>query len=357
VKILNDKLLSVTEEIYNQLVNKQFPKLAIPDRSKKNVFLDKKTNTFVLGDKKFIRSAGKLGTVKSFAQLTWLIHYVQKELISKKRTTTQRDVFYASMNIPDIAFKEQNESNKIIVDLEALVGLTREQFNIYPGERAIIFGDIEYKYKEARAWIKNPDKVYALNEHPDGFVIGPELVNNTEILSCNAKRIIIVEKQALFRRFVEESAYKKFDAILVFTKGQPPRDCRILVNRLVEQFKLKPYILADADPWGLAIALTIKYGSINLAHIKNLAVPNAEWIGLTPEDIITYKLPTVPFNEKDLKRLNNLMHDLRCKHNKFIYKQLKLWKKLQKKCELESFSKLGLNFIVDEYLKDKIKVT
>lgn len=344
----------VAENIYNQIANKKLPKILIPDRTKKNVILDKKSGSLVIGDRKIVRRASSLSTVKSFAQLTWLIYYIQKELIEKRKTTTQRDIFYASLNIKDIAFKKQQESNNAIVDLEALTGLTREEFNIYPGERAVIFGDIEYKYREPREWIRNPGKVYALNEHPDGFVIGPELVSNTDILSCNAENILIVEKQALFRRFVEDGVYKKFNAVLVFTKGQPPRDCRLFIKRLVSQFKLKPFILCDCDPWGLAIALTIKYGSINLAHLKNLTVPNAEWIGITPSDIVEFRLPTIDFNDKDEKRLQNLFKDVRCKHDKFIYSQLKLWKKMKKKCELESFTKFGLSFIVDEYLKNKI---
>lgn len=350
--------LKVAEEIYNQLSNKQIPKLDIPDRSIRNVKLTSEGLT--IGDRKFIRSAGKLSTAKTFAQLSWLIWFINKELLSTGRTTTLRDVYYTSMSYEDIAYKEEYESNQIIQDLEALTGQTREQFNIYPKERAVIFGDAKFKYVHARPWIPHVDKIYSLNEHPDGLPIGPELTANSEFIEVNADKIIVAEKQAVFRRFVEEQVDKKYNALLVFTEGQPPRNCRLLIRRLSEQFNLPVYCLADGDPYGLSIFLTIKYNSITLAHVKGLNIPQAKWVGITAEDIINYKLPVDPkkgkFTDKDTKKLYDLMKDPRCKNDEYIMSQLRLWEKLKKKVELEAFSKYGLSFIVDKYLKDKLEM-
>ena len=353
-----NNIIKVAESVYEQLNKKEIPKLFVPDRTAKNVKLSEEGLT--LGSHKFVRSAGKLSTVKPFAQLCWLTWYVNKELLSTSRTTTLRDIYYTSMGFEDISFQEQHESNSIIEDLEALTGLTRENFNIYPKERAVIFGDAKFRYVQPRPWIPHTDKIYSLNEHPDGLAIGPELTSNTEFLEVNANKIIVAEKQAVFRRFVEDGVYKKYNALLVFSEGQPPRNCRILIRKLSEQFKLPVFVLTDGDPYGISIFLTIKYNSISLAHIKQLNVPNAKWIGIHAQDIIDYKLPVDPkkgkFSDKDTKRLYDLMKDIRCKSDPFIMQQLRIWDKLKKKVELEAFSKYGINFISDVYLKNKLKV-
>jgi len=348
-------LRQVAESIYKQLEKRQFPKIEIPQRTSSNVKLTKEG--LVLADKKIIKSSSKVSTVKSFAQLCWLNYFACK-LVESGKTTTLRDIYYSAQAYKDIMFKEQVESNRIVEDLEAITGLTREQFNIYPKQRAVIFGDLKFKYITPKPHIKNPNKIYELDEHPDGYVIGPELTNNAEFFECNADKIIVAEKQAVFQRFIEEKVYEKFNALLVFTEGQPPRNCRLLVRKLSEQFNLPVYVLTDSDPWGLQIFLTLKYNSSNLAHVRNLNVPKAKWIGVYAEDITKYKLPTVKMTDKDLKKAKNMLtNDIRCKSNKFFIEQLKLWLKMKRKCELEAFSRYGLSFICDVYLKEKLAIS
>jgi DNA topoisomerase VI subunit A len=42
----------------------------------------------------------------------------------------------------DVNFKDQQESDNIITDLETVLSLAREDFNVYPEERSEIFGDL-----------------------------------------------------------------------------------------------------------------------------------------------------------------------------------------------------------------------
>jgi len=260
-----NNIIKVAESVYEQLNKKEIPKLYVPDRTAKNVKLSEEGLT--LGSHKFVRSAGKLSTVKPFAQLCWLTWYINKELLSTSRTTTLRDIYYTSMGFEDISFQEQHESNSIIEDLEALTGLTRENFNIYPKERAVIFGDAKFRYVQPRPWIPHTDKIYSLNEHPDGLAIGPELTSNTEFLEVNADKIIVAEKQAVFRRFVEDGVYKKYNALLVFSEGQPPRNCRILIRKLSEQFKLPVFVLTDSVIYDEPIIIKNGKGIISFMKI------------------------------------------------------------------------------------------
>jgi DNA topoisomerase-6 subunit A len=88
--------------------------------------------------------------------------------------------------------------------------------------------------------------------------------------------------------------------------------------------------------------------------VRELHTPDAKWIGVWASDIEAYKLPSDPFTDKDLKRLDELLKDPRYKDDPWR-KELKRFKKLRRKSELEAFSRYGLTFIVDNYLKDKME--
>ena len=48
---------------------------------------------------------------------------------------------------------------------------------------------------------------------------------------------------------------------------------------------------------------TLKVGSGNDAHLNEyFCVPQARYLGITPQDIVDYKLPTHPLKEVDVKR-------------------------------------------------------
>ena len=93
---------------------------------------------------------------------------------------------------------------------------------------------------------------------------GDLIVNKIETAEFNDSTVYIfddhielIEKGAMFTRFIEERAYQKFKALLIHTAGQPPRSTRHIVTRLNKELGLPIYVFCDADPWGMAIAITI----------------------------------------------------------------------------------------------------
>jgi DNA topoisomerase-6 subunit A len=100
--------------------------------------------------------------------------------------------------------------------------------------------------------------------------------------------------------------------------------------------------------------MVIISGSANAAHLRGLATPDAKWIGVWGSDIIEYKLPTEPLTEFDLKRLHELKADPRYKNDLWQH-ELDILLKIEKKAELEAFSRYGLTYIVDEYLPAKLE--
>ena len=247
-------------------------------------------------------------------------------------------------------FEDQPESDHTITDLEAFIAMAREDFNVYPEERSSVFGDLTIEYTVPGY----EGKQLNLSDHPDGYLIGSSL-STAEFVKTTADIVIAVEKGGIFTRFIEEKVHKKFKAIVVDTAGQPPRSTRYLLKRLHDELDLDIFILTDGDVYGEHIALVIKSGSANAAHLRELTVSDAKWIGVWASDIQKYKLPTDPMTEADIKRCQELKRDPRYQSDVW-QRELDIFLKMKRKSELEAFSKYGLTKITDDYLPEKLEI-
>ena len=337
-------------DLYDQMEKGQFPSISMPSRSTENINYDPVLRQFVLGDHKVKRSARNVRHVKPFTQLTWAALF-SNELSSNRKTSTLRDVYYSAQAY-EMTFKDQQESNNIITDLETVLGYSREDFNIFPEERSAVFGNLTIEYTVPGYEGKTMD----LTSHPDGVMIGPALTSS-EFVKTTADKVIAIEKGGLFTRFIEESVHKKYNALLVLTAGQAPRATRHFIRRLNQELKLPVYIFTDGDPWGMHIAMVIISGSANAAHLRELTTPDAKWSGVWATDIVNYKLPTDPLDEIDMKRLSELQKDPRYTEDKLMQREIKTFMKNRRKAEQEAFSRYGLTYIVDEYLPAKLEET
>lgn len=333
--------------IYEQLKDGYFPSITMPSRSTENIQYDPDIRQYILGDKQTLRNSRNIRHIKPFTSLVWTAFF-SHELTSQRKTSTLRDVFYSAQAY-EMKFKDQQESNKIITDLETVLGFAREDFHIFPEERSAIFGDLTIEYTVPGY----EGKTLNLTSHPDGVLIGPALTS-AEFVETKADKVIAIEKGGLFTRFIEENVHNKFKAILALTAGQAPRSTRHFIRRLNKELDLPVYIFTDGDPWGMHIAMVIISGSANAAHLRDLNTPDAKWSGVWATDIVNYKLPTDPLLEVDIKRLYELQKDPRYK-DPLWQKEIKTFLKIKKKAEQEAFSRYGLTYIVDEYLPAKLE--
>jgi DNA topoisomerase-6 subunit A len=342
-------LVNLGVKIYEQIDAGYFPSITMPSRSTENIYYDPQLRQFILGDKKVRRSARNIRHLKPFTQLIWAAAF-SHELTAQRKTSTLRDVYYSAQAY-EMTFKDQQESNNIITDLETVLELSREDFNIFPEERSAVFGDLTIEYTVPGY----EGRTLNLTSHPDGVLIGPALTS-AEFVKTTADKVIAIEKGGLFTRFIEENVHKKFNAILVLTAGQAPRATRHFIRRLNRELNLPVYIFTDGDPWGMHIAMVIISGSANAAHLRELNTPDAKWSGVWATDIVNYKLPTDPLDEVDIKRIYELQRDPRYK-DPLWQREIKTFLKIKRKAEQEAFSRYGLTYIVDEYLPAKLEET
>ncbi|MCF2142961.1 MAG: DNA topoisomerase IV subunit A [Candidatus Heimdallarchaeota archaeon] len=345
-----EKLVALGKQVYEQLMNERYPEFEMPMRSSSNIYYDETMRQYTVGEKRIKRHAGNVRHLKPFLQTLFVASFAARDLLEPGRTSTLRDLYYSSESAMAKMFSDQSESDNIITDLEAIIGMAREDFNIFPDARSTIFGDLTVAFRDKKTGSK---REITLTFNPDGQTIGPTLVRS-DFVKTSADKVICIESGGMFQRLVEENADEEFNAILIHLAGQAPRGTRRLIRRLNEELNLPVYVFVDGDPWGVHIYNVIASGSAAAAHLVGLTTPDAIWMGLTASDIMKYDLPTDHFTKGDITRTFQLLKDPRYQ-TPYLQQELRKFIKLKKKAEQQSLTSKSLTFVVDEYLPEKFK--
>ncbi|GAB6055049.1 DNA topoisomerase IV subunit A [Methanobacterium alkalithermotolerans] len=344
-EIAANKLTSLGTSIIEDVTKNKIPNIQVPSRGTSNIVFDEQKRHYVLGDRYGKRSLGNVKQIKKIGQMVYMANFC-KDLVQREKTATLRELYYVSEGW-DVEFGDQQESNIIGEDLEVTLGMTREDLGLMPEEDgASVYGKITLQEDDI--------EINALRSGKSGYTISPT-IDEVEFLDHDVKRVIAVETMGMFHRMVQEEAYKKFDTLIVGLKGQAARATRRFLKRVNEELKLPVYICNDGDPWGFHIAMVIISGSAKLAHVNHqLATPNAKFLGVTASDIINYDLPTDPLKDIDVLRLKELLKDPRYRDETWKT-EIKKMLKIGKKAEQQSFSKYGLEYVVDTYFPEKLE--
>ncbi|WP_423792305.1 DNA topoisomerase IV subunit A [Methanocaldococcus indicus] len=350
-EIAKQKIIDLAKQMYNDLMRGLRPKIKMPIRSLSNAMFDKEKGSFKLVGKEKERTL-TVNQAKIFAQTTKMMEFA-KQLLDTDDFSTLREAYYVSKNWGEARFDDQQASNNVIEDLEAALGVLREHLGFIPEEDgSAVVGNLKI-----------------IEETPEGELVvdcrrlgsGAYNIPNdiTKLnLETNADFILAIETSGMFARLNAERFWDKHNCILVSLKGVPARATRRFIKRLHEEFDLPVYVFTDGDPYGyLNIYRTLKVGSGKSIHLADkLAIPSARLIGITPQDIIDYNLPTHPLKEQDIKRIKDgLKNDDFVRNFPEWQKALKQMLDMKVRAEQQSLAKYGLKYVVDTYLPEKLK--
>ena len=359
-KATNKAIDGVATMIYNSIQKNKKPDLSLPVRSLSNVKYDQKKGYFEIGKSTKVRTL-TVNTVKTFAQSLKMMA-LSKELITQNDFATKRDAYYQSKNWQEAKFDEQVESDTVMDDIEALFAsqnLTREELRFVPQEHGgAVAGDLVVIDQDL-----DTGKTIEIDctKFGSGAYSVPSWVEHLQF-KTKAKFILAIETHGMFQRLQSHNFWRKSKSILVSMSGVPSRACRRFIRRLSEECKLPVYAFTDCDPYGISnIYRTLKVGSGNAAHINRFfCVPNAKFLGMTPQDIIDWKLKdaTHKLSDIDIKRAKDaLKNDPFFQSHKPWSKALEQMIKMGVRAEQQALSKHGLNFVIEEYLPKKLKNT
>ena len=259
------------------------------------------------------------------------------------RTTTTREVYYFYVT----HFRSQRECDAAIRDVAQWLQVPRHALGLQAGSRGWFCGDVQllntvdntmqwngrsYSGEQgcpiAADWLRPPEQ-RSFSVHP----------------VTTATCILVVEKEGIYQRLVQDGFCYEHKCILVTGKGFPDYATRACVRALRRQWRLPVYGLADCDPFGVAVL-----------HCYGLG-PHMQWLGLRPSqvDYLTNTpeegmavLPSAVFQELtdlDRKRLEQFCQE----DHPFVVGQntdriAELQEMGKKKVELEALHWLGMHF-------------
>ncbi|ODS40751.1 MAG: hypothetical protein A7315_07695 [Candidatus Altiarchaeales archaeon WOR_SM1_79] len=358
-------LIEQAKDIHGEISVGRRPSLRVPIRSLSNVSFSLRKGFFTIG-KKVSKRTLSYQTIKPFAQTVRMMAFA-KHLIETDDFASKREVYYTSKGSAKrgaeagkagwgpAAFKEQPESDAIMDDMEAMVAVNREQLGFIPAEQnGSVAGELI---------VIDIDPATGRRIEIDCTAFGRgsySIPSRVEGLGfrTKAKFILTVETAALFERLNGHAYWRDGKCIIVAMGGVPTRANRRFVRLLSDSCKLPVYVFTDGDPYGYGnIYRTMKVGSGNSAHISEFfCVPNAKLIGVTPQDIRDYNLPTHPLEDKDKKRAQDaIKNDPFFKNNRQWVQALREMVEMGVRVEQQAFAARGLNYVMEAYLPEKLR--
>jgi DNA topoisomerase-6 subunit A len=349
------KITALAQDIVTMASSQHDPFVDIPIRALSNVEFNAKTRYIEMGDRTQRRNFFNFGQAKRFMQ-TMLVASKCKENIGVDKTVSIRGMYYLSKHTikgtKEKTFDNQEECDPVLEDLEVALESLREELHVYASSRGALIGELTF--------VDTGDTIDATRLGSGGYAI-PSIVEPDVIQfkKCNAKFILHVEKDTVWRRFVEDRFWEKHKCILTHGNGQPPRGVRRLLHRMHNELKLPVLVLMDNDPWGYYIYSVIKQGSINLAFESNrMAVPAARFIGVSSFDYDRFGLSDdvkIELDANDIKRSKQILNYPWFKGKRPWEKEIKRMMKNGFKMEVEAMSSKHLTFVTDEYAPAKLK--
>jgi DNA topoisomerase-6 subunit A len=348
-----EDLKRIVDALYEQLHSGEIPKLEIATRTKNNIEYNDEFSVWKYGASRSVRSAKSLDGASMLLRTVYTSDFI-KEMIDGGKTSTLREMYYISEGWKKAKFSSQDESDKLVEDLEILTTHLREEMKLRPEENgASVIGNITVEEKIRNGGIRT---INCRDDVGDAGYTIPYSVESDKInfKDADADFIIAIETGGMFDRLAENRFDEDARSILVHLKGQPARSTRRLLKRMNEELHLPIVVFTDGDPWSYRIYASVAYGAIKTAHISEyLATPESMFIGITPSDIVNYYLPTDALTDRDVEALKAELSDPRF-DSAFWKGEIDLQLNLGKKAEQQALAKYGLEYVTSTYLPEKL---
>jgi DNA topoisomerase VI subunit A len=348
-------LRSLADGVVDAAERNREPFLEIPTRALSNVRYNKSKRFIEMGSNKNRRQLFNVAQAKAYMQ-TLLVAGGCKKLIDQQKTTSIRGLFYLLKHTiegtKEETFSTQDECDPIIEDVEVTLSSLREELHVYASNRGNLVGPLTL--------IDSGDEIDCARMGSAGYsipsIVEPEVIRFTK---CDAKFILHVEKDTVWRRFNEDKFWRKHGCLLTHGAGQPPRGVRRLLYRMHTELKLPVYCLLDNDPWGYYIFSVLKQGSINLAfESTRMAIPDAKYIGLRSKDFERCQLSNsvkIQLGETDIKRAKQISEYPWFADKKPWQKEIDTMLSNGFKMEVESLISKDISYVTEQYVPARLE--
>src|SRR6266496_5096348 len=289
------------------MVERIMPVLDVPKVGYDNTVWSEDKRMLTIGGKTVQIGPNSSKKIPTFAQYVVMASAIRR-LLDEEMESTIRGMYYATLStVGDEKNRQkfwnsQENSDDAIKAIELLTGVPREEFSVTSKPKGMISGPITLRV--------GGDIIDCnLGSRATSQLI-PTNIRDVEIVNVKADFVMVVEKDTVLNNIRKSGFIQKYNAILMTGSGEPDRATRIMVKTLNEEWKKPVVIFADADPWGLGIALRYKIGSESLSYDSDrLVTPDAKVLGMMFSDIYDYNIPEVArlaATDEDLNRANDM---------------------------------------------------
>ncbi|XP_050307110.1 uncharacterized protein LOC126743895 [Anthonomus grandis grandis] len=263
-------------------------------------------------------------------------------LLETNTKISKRELYYLlKSNIP---IKCQSTTDSVVYCISRMFNVGVWALNI-TAQKGLVYGNLKLVMENGETLNCNV---------PTGTLIPHSLEDICEIQS-DAYFIIVVEKEAIFYKLLEENLPKRLTRpfILATGKGYADLNTQLFLKKLWMVLTIPVFILVDADPDGISIMLNYRFGSLANAHVsEHLAIPKAKWLGVFPSDITAYQLQEEELTKREFKKIESMLQMECVKQNQNIQNELKIMLRNGVKAGIESLIKTD-NYLSHRYLGPK----
>jgi len=219
------------------------------------------------------------------------------------RTATQRELYYTLADGATV--RRAAEVNAAIQDATRLLRVPRACLAVTCASRGVVAGALRIL----------EDNVWSDLSASTGRAIPGSVQWVADVtLRSEARCVLVVEKDAVFSRLLQEGACAALHAVMLTARGQPDLATRAFLARLAELLPDAPVLgLVDWNPSGVHILSTYRFGSARMAMEGERYRVDVKWLAARAEDLAHVDDEQLrPLTPRDEVLLRNLLASPRC---------------------------------------------
>jgi len=187
---------------------------------------------------------------------------------------------------------------------------------------------------------------------------GPRNDRPVSILDHDARFILLVEKDVIFRRLLEDRFRLKNGCVLASGDGYPSRNFRRLLRQFQDQLQIPFYVLADNDPGGYFLFFLMARGAAgqHSGPRASMAIPGARYVGMRSGDLSRYGLGEsvrIKLHEREIQQLKQLKNSPWLESSLQWQQEIDEMLRRGSKLEMEAFYSLSVSYLSDSYLPER----
>ncbi|XP_058811807.1 meiotic recombination protein SPO11 [Topomyia yanbarensis] len=184
-----------------------------------------------------------------FLLVVFLLSEIFK-LLATQSSCTKRELYYRNIQLTH----NQQTVDEGLRDVCFLLKADLWELNVFSSSKGLVAGPLQFRSK-------HEEMVDCFNSF--GTPI-PSDVNGLVDINVTADLVLIVEKDTVFRRLLDDGILERLSKrlIIITSKGYPDVSTRLLLKKIWNKYKTPMYALVDADPYGIEIYCVYKFGSL-----------------------------------------------------------------------------------------------